>query len=543
MKRTLRLLLVAALLGAAASVSAGGGAAATSGAPRWLRHVRNYPGGLSGAVRATASPKLAQARRALASASAQPAQGSEAGNNVQMNEDTRPPMPQNETAVDYNPANPLIAVAASNDYVAGGLAIMRTSDGGRTWGTTFVNPQFTPTRDFCTGGDPSVAYSVRDHAFYASQLCFFRALPFSEIHLFKSVDNGKTWTPGRLAAVAATNSTVDPDTGEVSVDESLFYDKEYIAIDNNRSSPHFGRIYMTYVKFHIRPNGFSDYCPTQLAYTDQVPTENPQLSQWNHTKVVPDAPGSGGRGPSANQWAYPQVESDGDLDVTYVLENCNTGFDQHLEFRKSTNGGAGFSAPVQIDHPGEFRDNPNVDDLLPNKDFRAPISPSFDVNKKTGTLAYVYQNNLDRATSGANISLNMSHDGGKHWTHMKYISTRPGGGPARRDQYFPWIDSDQSGNWYAIFFDNRLDPHNKLINTFQADSHDQGGTWPNRRISTESWNPDFGFRDCGCFIGDYNGIAASDKVVYPVWTDGRNTNFPVNGFGETDIFTNVEIRG
>jgi hypothetical protein len=47
----------------------------------------------------------------------------------------------------------------------------------------------------------------------------------------------------------------------------------------------------------------------------------------------------------------------------------------------------------------------------------------------------------------------------------------------------------------------------------------------------------------GAFIGDYNGLAASDAFVYPVWTDGRNDAIGETGLGETDIFTNVENGG
>ena len=97
--------------------------------------------------------------------------------NVQMNDDSSPPLPQNETAVAVSVADPLVAVAAANDYVSGGVVVMRTSDGGRSWLSTRITPQFTPTRDFCNGGDPSVAYSARDGAFYLAQLCFFRELP------------------------------------------------------------------------------------------------------------------------------------------------------------------------------------------------------------------------------------------------------------------------------------------------------------------------------------------------------------------------------
>jgi hypothetical protein len=116
------------------------------------------------------------------------------------------------------------------------------------------------------------------------------------------------------------------------------------------------------------------------------------------------------------------------------------------------------------------------------------------------------------------------------------------GAAARNDQFFPWIDATPSGTFQAIWFDRRLDPANHDINTWQATSSSDGRSWRTYRISTRSWNPDLGFFTSGAFIGDYNGIAASDRAVYPVWTDGRNSAIAQTGIGETDIFTNVERR-
>jgi hypothetical protein len=79
-----------------------------------------------------------------------------------------------------------------------------------------------------------------------------------------------------------------------------------------------------------------------------------------------------------------------------------------------------------------------------------------------------------------------------------------------------------------------------MIETFQALSTDGGRTWNQTNISTAAWDPGQSFFTCGCFIGDYNAIAASDDVSYPAWTDGRNT--PGRPLGQTDIFTNVEIQ-
>jgi hypothetical protein len=183
---------------------------ASAAAPLWVQHVQKYPGGITNGVRAYATPEYAAAQATLARARSQlsaAASSQKKGglHNVQMNDNTNPPVPQNETSVAASLADPLVAVAGANDYVTGGVTVMRTADGGKTWKTVRVEPQFDGTGDFCTGGDPWIAYSLRDKAFYLGQLCFFRSQPFSEVHLFKSIDNGQTWTPGRFASLVDTN--------------------------------------------------------------------------------------------------------------------------------------------------------------------------------------------------------------------------------------------------------------------------------------------------------------------------------------------------
>jgi hypothetical protein len=418
---------------------------------------------------------------------------------------------------------------------------MRTSDGGRKWLSTRISPQFGGTRDFCSGGDPGVAYSRKESAFYISQLCFFRALPYSEVQVYKSVDNGQTWTPGRQAARAATNY----DYAASAVDESIFNDKELITVDNTPSSPHYGRIYVTYTKFHLQPDGFSDYCPIQLSYTDAIPTANPVLSTWSHTAIQPDQPGGNGTGSSANQFSDPVVENNGTLDVGFVSENCNDSVDPHLLFQKSTNGGQTFlPVAVQIDKPGQYADfmDGAGSDTLPPTSFRAPNTTSLAYSATTGTLLYVYQNNINRATSKADISYQTSTNGGLTWSDSKFLSTDSSGNPAANDQFFPWAAADESGRFYVIWFDRRLDPANRRINTWQAVSQNDTSSFSSSSISSQDWNPDDGFFTSGAFIGDYNGLAASTGVVYAVWTDGRASARAETGLGETDIFTILQTK-
>lgn len=527
--------VLAGLIAATTAVGVGQPSPTTPAAktPRWVTHVARYSGGISGGVRAM----LAASKAKTASSNGRPAApAGNPGSNVQMNDDSYPPMPQNETAVAYNTAHPQIAVAASNDYVSGGVAVMRTANGGQSWSTTRITPQFRGTGDYCTGGDPGLAYSRRDGAFYLSQLCFFRALPYSEVHVFKSVDDGKTWTPGRQAAIAATNFV------NGHVDESIFNDKELIAVDNNPGSPHYGRVYVTYTKFHLEPTGFSDYCPLQLSYTDSIPTQNPNLTTWSHTAIQPDNPGGDGTGSSANQFSDPVVESNGTLDVGFVSEDCNDSFDPHLLFQRSTDGGQTFLAnAVQIDKAGQYHDfdDGTGSDTIPPTHFRAPNTPSLAYSPTTGKLLFVYQNNINRPTSAADISAQTSTDGGLTWSDAQFLSTDSSGQPAANDQFFPWAASTESGKFYVIWFDRRLDPNNVRINTWQAVSGNNGASWSSAKISSQDWNPNDGFFTSGAFIGDYNALAASDTQVYPVWTDGRDSARSETGIGETDIFTDA----
>jgi hypothetical protein len=504
-----------------------------AGTPLWVQHVQNYSGGISNTVRAYLDPAVIQARSS--SAFTDTTAPTVTLNNVQMNNEPTPDLPQDETQVALNPSNPLVAVAAANDFVTGGLWIGHTTDGGKTWSNFRAAPTASTGRTCDGGGDPAVAFSVRDNAFYVAQLCFFFTNPISEVQLWKSTDNGVTWTK------TAKGSTVFTNIVNGSVDGTLFYDKDLLAIDNNPSSPHFGRLYVTSIKFHfIDSLGFGDFCPVQVAFTDKVPTSNPRSATWTHVAVVPDLP-LNGVGVSANQWALPVVDNQGGLDIAYAIESCNTGHDFAMFIQRSTDGGNIFTAPVQINFPTEFLDNPNPFDLLPDKNFRAPLSPSLAFNPVTKALEFVYQNNVNMTVSGADISFQQSKDYGATWSHAKTISITPSGAPAPNDQFEPWIAVDEKGNLHAIWYDNRNDPGNKLIQTFQAFSSNDGATWVNFNISTTAWNPDNSFFSCGCFIGDYTGLAASTTAIYPVWTDGRNSPGPPNG--DTEIFTNLEIGG
>jgi hypothetical protein len=518
-----------------------GGAAPIASAhklPRWVKHVQHWDGGLSNGVRERAAQVAGEIVVSTTSGGRTAALGSPTLDNVQMNADRDPPLPQDEPSIAESLVDPMNAVAASNDYTGDGFWIGYTTDGGRTWHSQWKDPKFSFDGGRCFASDPSVAYSLRDHAFYLSTLCYFSTTPASEVQVWKSVDGGATWSSSLKPATVITNHAADG-----SIDASVFYDKELMAIDNAPSSAYFGRIYVTYTKFHMTGGSYarSDYCPVQAAYTDAIPTANPSASTWAHTAIMPDTPGAKGVGASANQFSTPIVDDRGGLNVAFAQEDCNTSKDHAWFFGRSTTGGASFGPIVRVDQPGWFRDNPNTNDNLPGKGHvRFPNTPSLAYDATRHRLALVFQNSVNRTVSGADISLQTSNDWGTTWTAPRTISITANGKAARGDQFFPAIGVDSGGHWFAIWQDTRPDPENHLISTFQGESLDGGHTWVNFVISTESFDARKSFFTCGCFIGDYNQIAVSDDVVLPAWTDGRNS--PKKPAGDSNVWTNVEIR-
>jgi hypothetical protein len=534
-RRSFSLLSLSALAIVIALATLGPATAATPRVPRWVRHAMHYSGGISNGVRErlavsqgkTTTTKLAtRTARLAAFPSLQ---------NVQLNGDTDPPLPQDEPGIALNLDDPMNAVAAANDYTGDGFWIGYTTNGGATWTSQWKDPKFSFDGSRCYASDPTVAYSVRDSAFYMGTLCYFSGTPASEIHVWKSVNGGASWTPSTKAAVVVTNHSAAG-----TIDASVFYDKELMAVDNNPGSAHYGRLYMTYVKFHMTGGAYarSDYCPVQSAYTDSIPTGNPSTSVWQHTAVVPDNPGDDGVGRTANQFATPVVDEFGGLNVAFVSEDCNTSYDRELLFARSTDGGATFGGIVRVDHRGEWVDNPNRQDNLPGKGaVRFPGTLGFDYDATRDRLILL---DLNAIADSSSISAQYSDDFGETWSESIWVSVSSSGGPARGDQFFPAVGVDSAGEYFAIWQDTRNDAGDHRIETFQGMSTNGGLTWSNQLISTASFDPRQSFFTCGCFIGDYNQIAVSDEVIYPTWTDGRNS--PGRPVGDTDIFGNVEIR-
>ena len=469
------------------------------------------------------------------------------GPNVQMNDDSNPPLPQNETAVAFSLANPMVAVAAANDYVSGGVVVMRTPDGGRHWATTRVTPQFRGTGDFCSGGDPrsptagattpstwpSCASSAPCRSPRCSSTC-----PSTTAR--PGPPGGRRPRGDQLRLHAPARSTT-----------SIFNDKE---LHRRRQHPD-----QPALRPALRRPTRSSTCCRAASQRLLPAAARPTPTRCQHCESVADdvpAHRHPARRPRrrrhrarrrtslhSRRW-----RSNGALDVGFVSEDCNDSFDPHVLFQRSTDGGASFlPQAVQVDKPGQYTDflDAAKDDTLPPTSFRAPNTPSIaysprDRHADRTCTRTTSTGRSRRRTSPTSCPPTAACTGP---TRSSCRSPAPATRP-RNDQFFPWVAADRAtATLYAIWFDRRRDPANVDINTWQARSTNDGSSWHQPPDQHQRLEPEPRVLHAAArSSATTTGIAVSSTNVYPVWTDGRNNAIARTGIGETDIFTDVEPR-
>lgn len=393
---------------------------------------------------------------------------------------------QNEFQIDINPTNHLFAIGVSNDGQLGGVGSYRTSDGGKTW----TPMDMFPNLGSCC--DPGIAYAD-DGTAYAVGL----DLSPSVAHIWKSIDNGATWTT----------------TTDVSVE-----DRENIVVDNGATSPHHGRIYVTWTNFTF----VGTTNEIMLYYSDNKGTSWTGPINVSHT-------GFPSTGSAYAQSSQPRVANDGTVYVGYQIYTNGTKNSAQDWIAKSTDGGATFP-PAHAINTG-----PNVQGGLDLGDARG----YFAVNAGCTTFRHrsfpiigidpTNSQNVYSTWAGGNLELpyscggfngvhsdilfSRSVDGGTTWSAPLKVNDDPAG----KDQYYPWMDVAPSGKITIGWHDRRNDASN-FKHVWYQDASTNGGVsfGTDRRIGNFQTLP-------SSFIGDYAGLAAENDIILPMWWDSRNS--------------------
>jgi hypothetical protein len=300
---------------------------------------------------------------------------------------------------------------------------------------------------------------------------------------------------------------------------AVVFDKQWIAIDTNRRSRHFGRVYVAWA-IGTTDAGLRIFVSFADARRDGT------HSDWSQPRLVLRQ----ARG-VADNGAIPRVAPDG---TVWLTTSSIRGFLPYtMSLTSSRDGGRTWAARrVIISHDiGGYR----------NTTFRSAFGEAFAVGpRKIGRFFPLYAAYEDATGDGTKVFVRASFDGGRHWRRPVQVADGAGEGESLQ----PTLGVAPKGTVAVAFYDRRLpcperstreadlagllfDPRlpygrrNYCINT--ALQFYSAGLQPlghNVRLSPLTWNPQLSTPrpECICatgtFIGDYFGVDAAGGFTY-----------------------------
>jgi hypothetical protein len=413
----------------------------------------------------------------------------------------------NEASVAQSSANPNLVVVAAQAYVDGNGNcddahpwVFYSHDGGQHWAEEIM-PGLTAG---LAGGDVGVVYDPKDGVFVYSFLQFSRTTSTDSINVASSFD-GASWFD---------LTTLDSNPGTL--------DKDMITVNQDPSSPNYGRVLVAWRDDAIGQNAFID------AYSDNGGAS--WAGSSDSINIVPDC----GNGVS------PAFDANGDAMGAWF--DCNGG--NSIQEELSTDGGASWTQPsntvisgvndIGSGGPGSTGCELNNGGTA----FRCNSFPSLagdpNASDAGGTAFFVVFANWEATTQGgqtANVS--QLHglstvDGGASWNgggccSFDYMAFVDFG-----DKFFPWASFSPSGQLNVGYSDREGsassgNPNGSSYNEGQAEA---GSLTSLRSDSYIAYTADGTLGNPGSltFIGDYAGSESQDNNfdVFPVWTDVRN---------------------
>jgi hypothetical protein len=354
--------------------------------------------------------------------------------------------------------------------------IYSSTDGGATWPASRQLQIPGLPADVPNQSDP-VAVARDDGRIYVSALALNE--PDRTRHglfITWTDDGGLTWRP--------SVPVYYPDT--------VLDDKDWFAIDNNPGSPFYHNMYMTYV-------------PDGVDVVVQRSTDGGLT--WSPRQQV---------GFDGTEYPYPVVGPDGAV-YLFMMHNWGPGRTGDVQMARSTDGGATWDTPTTI-APAVQPANP----IRASDQFRffATLAAAVDPNTAELYVAWTDRRNID--TNGVEVLYVKGSPGGASWSAPARLSHDAPG--VVRDHVTPVLYADRSSRLHAFWLDRRLDPDNRLFDSWYSSTTDGGATWDaDTRVSTASQDLNVGLPPgSGNAAGDYWGLDVVSDTVYVAWNDARS---------------------
>jgi hypothetical protein len=455
---------------------------------------------------------------------------------------------KSESDIRVDPTNPQHLIGQSKWFVSAEgynhlLGFYESWDGGNTWPVQGHVPGYEGWTD---NTDPVGAFDPWGN-FYSLLLPYEFVYDKSGGHVF---NNGSKQAnpsqPPEAISVAvrpagSTNAQAwitthngHPDFVAVAkTDNANTPDKQWIAIDTNPGSPHYGRVYAMYTVFILNPS--------RIFVSHADANADGTHSDWSTPKVLPTVPGK-----PWDTYLLPHVAPDGTVYTTTTNNPVSKGFlNNDINLIWSKDGGDTWQGPIPVVQ--------NV--LTPsyqNTTFTEGIVNSFGLGtrKVNGHWpAYVSYENED-PDGFSRVYVTGSLDGGTTWSTPVPVNDGPGDVEAMQST----VAVAPNGTVAVAFYDRRLacpsnaasgvqfDPlapagkRNFCINTaIQFYKPDLTPIGQNIRLSQYTWDPQLNApkRFCVCgsstFLGDYFGLDFGGGYTYTTsistYDYGQNPSF------------------
>jgi hypothetical protein len=393
--------------------------------------------------------------------------------------------PRSESDIRINYWNPLKIIAACNNISASGQqAQLYSSDGGATWGQSFL--PLTSTDAFHS--DPAVDWTS-DGTAWSTTI----GIKGNTLHMraYKSTNGGQTWTFDNTFSGTQKNT-----------------DKELMWVDHSATSAFKDTIYACW---HNGNPAFAN-------------RRNGPAGAWLATPVQVSGSESTGTAIGCDV----KTNSAGDAFVFWPT----TG-NSRIVVAKSTNGGSSWPTRTVIATTFD-----SYDIGIPAMASRRALIYVSGGAYKTATVNNVYATWVDQTgVTGCNAPANepgtnaasacktrvwfsRSLDGGTTWSAPAMLNNQA----SKNDQFNQWMGVDETtGRLAVIYYDTVNDATRKKTDIWYQTSADNGATWSAAlKITTAMTDETVAGADSGNQYGDYNSLSIFASQIFPSWTDRRN---------------------